>query len=366
MRTIVSSCLRVKRRSRGLSQQALAGIAGISRQSYSAIEAGRSVPSTEVALRLARGLETLVEDLFRLPDELPEAVTVEGLGTGPFQEGPVRLVRIGGRSLALPLRGSQAPSPEPADGVGTALPGGTVRVERFRDRPPAPDLVVMGCDPAFELVARALKRRAGIEVIRPRCGSRSALEGLSRGHAHVAGVHLLDAQTGLYNEDWVRRLVPFPCTRVTFARWEQCLVLGQGNPHSVEGIQDLAQPGIRFVNREPGSGSRALADRHIESEGILPHVIQGYADTRARGHFAVAEAVAAGLADAGVAVRAAALAYGLTGIRLAEEMYELVIPNHFLEHPPVHELLNLLRTPGLRNQVEVLGGYDGEGMGIPA
>jgi molybdate-binding protein/DNA-binding XRE family transcriptional regulator len=343
----------------------MAGLAGVSRQSYGAIESGRSVPSTEVALRLSRGLGLGVEELFSLSDAPSEDVSVEMIGPTCFISGPVRLFQIGGRLLGMSLQGSQAPTPQLADGIGIASPAGGARVQLFKDRNPRPDLVAMGCDPAFELVARSLRRQAEVEVVWLRCGSKAALEGLSQGYAHVAGVHLMDMQTGRYNEAWVRRLVPFPCTRVRFARWEQCLVLEAGNPLAVEGVQDLAQRGARFVNREVGSGSRALIDMRLESAGVSGDMIQGYSDTSASGHFAVAEAVAAGLADAGVAVRAAVLAYGLTGLLLAEEMYELVIPDHFLEHPPVQELLTLLRTRGLRAQVEALGGYDGEGMGTP-
>ena len=365
MGKVVSLRLREERKARGMSQRVMAGLAGVSRQSFGAIESGRSVPSTEVALRLARGLGLRVEDLFALSDGPSEGVSVALIGPQHFVSGPVRLFQIGGRLLGMSLQGSQAPNPQLADGIGIASSAGGVRVQPFKERPPRPDLVVMGCDPAFELVARSLHRQAEVEVAWLRCGSKAALEGLSQGHAHVAGVHLIDAQTGRYNEAWVRRLVPFPCTRVRFARWEQCLVLGAGNPLEVEGVHDLAQRGARFVNREVGSGSRALIDMHLESAGLSGSVIQGYSDTSASGHFAVAEAVAAGLADAGVAVRAAALAYGLTGLLLAEEMYELVVPDHFLEHPPVQDLLALLRTRSLRAQVEALGGYDGEGMGIP-
>ena len=90
----------------------------------------------------------------------------------------------------------------------------------------------------------------------------------------------------------------------------------------------------------------------------------GY-DVEAGGHLAVAQAVASGAADVGVAVQAAALALGLDFVPLESERYDLVIPNHFLDDPAVQALLDLLRRPGLRRRVEALGGYDVSGMGAP-
>ena len=240
-----------------------------------------------------------------------------------------------------------------------------MRVLLFTERPPICDLVALGCDPSFQFVARALRQRSGLEASWVRCGSHAALAGLAKGHAHVAGIHLVDPETGEYNESWIRQHVHFPCTRIRFVRWEQCLILRAGNPHGVKDVGDLSRGGLRFVNRELGSGSRALIDMRLEAEGLSGDEIPGYRETVVSGHMAVAEAVAGGLADAGVGIRAAALAFGLDTLPLAEEMYDLVIPDHFLEHPAVQALLMVLRTPSLQAQVEALGGYDAEGMGLP-
>ena len=342
----------------------MAGLGGVTRQSLAAIELGASVPSTEVALRLARALGMSVEDLFQLPDTPSEVMDVEVVGQMDHPLGPVRLVQIGGRRLAVPLRGSGKLS-GPADGVGHSLPDRRMRVELFEERPPRCDLLTLGCDPAFALVERALRTTPGIETAWIRCGSRAALAGLARGHAHVAGIHLVDPETGAYNGSWIRKLVPFQCTRVRFAEWEQCLILAPGNPFGVAGVSDLAQDGLRFVNRELGSGSRALIQQRLEAEGISCKLVPGYRETAASGHMAVAEAIAGGLADVGVGIRAAALAYGLDAVSLARETYELVIPDHFLESPAIEALLALLRTEGIRAQVEALGGYDTQGMGLP-
>jgi putative molybdopterin biosynthesis protein len=240
-----------------------------------------------------------------------------------------------------------------------------VRVELFLDAPPPSGLAVVGCDPAFGIVADELRRERGIEVSWSQRGSRAALLTLARGEAHLAGVHLLDRASGQWNGPTVHELVPFPCTRVTFAAWEQGLLVRPDARRRIGGIGDLAEGRARLLNREPGSGSRALLDDLLAEAGVVPATVVGYG-TAARSHLSVADGIAAGAADAGVAIRAAGRARGLEVIPLREEAYELIIPDHFLDLPAVGALLDTLRRPGVRAQVEALGGYDGEGMGTEA
>ena len=348
--------LREERLERRLSQQALADLGGISRQSYAAIESGTSVPSTGVALRLARALGLPVETLFRLPARRPRAVVADPVtpqvGRRP---GRVRVVRVGRRLMAVPLGEQLGRFGEPADGMARPLTGGRVHIDLFDEAPPESALLVLGCDPAFALVSHELRRRTGLEATWLACGARRALGALARGDAHIAGVHGAPALA--------KAELPFPVTVVRFSIWEQCLIVARGNPLGVGGIRDLARPELRFLNREKGSGSRALVEARLRTEGIAGDRVRGFGERAASGHLAVAEAIAAGLADAGVGIRAAALAWGLDTLPLEEESYDLVIPDHFLGLPAVGALLGLLRSPAVRRQVEALGGYDAEGMG---
>jgi len=350
-----------ERTKRGWSQAKLAAAVGISRQSYSAIEAGSAVPSTEIALRLARVLGRTVEELFRVPEAPTERVTARWMGEGAAIGRRVRLSRVGGQLLAFPAGEHERPSAA-ASGVVTSLSGGEATIDLLPDRPPLAELTVVGCDPAFGIVAEELRREGGLEIAWSQCGSRAAIQALAEGRAHVAGAHLRDPRTGATNEPWLREAVPFPCTRVVFAVWEQGLLLPHGNPAGIASIADLARPGIRFLNREPGSGSRMLLDESLEASQLPTSTIAGY-DTAARGHLAVGEAIAAGLADAGIGIRAAGAAFGLDVIPIRTEPYELIIPDHFLDLPAVGALLDILRRPGLRAQVEALQGYDTSEMG---
>ncbi len=360
----------------GLSQGDLANLAGISRQAYSAVESGKAGPSTEVALRLAKCLGTGVDSLFSLADGEPEATEAELVGTAAdlaevTSDFPrrTRLWRVGRRLLARPVSGVMAARHSLVDAEGVILPemptGNRVAVRAFDDaelRTPA--LAMLGCDPAAALLELGLGRY-GVRLISIEEGSRMALSGLASGEAHIAGCHLKDEDSGVYNHSWVSRLVPFPCTLVTFAAWQQGLMVTPGNPKGITGVRDLMNPEIAIINREPGSGSRSLLDRLLRRHDIPPSAIAGY-EREAGGHLAVARAIALGQADAGVGVQAAATALELGFVPLEEERYDLVIPDHFLDEPGVQALLDLMRQPGLRRRVEALGGYDASGMGSPA
>ncbi len=374
--TTLLNQLKSARLAAGLSQQALAGLAGISRQAYSALESGSANPSTEVALRLARALKTSVDRLFTLPEPVPSETQAELIGTPGFPDAVsqidasarVQLVQVGDRLLARPVAGtgSMRQSLIQAEGVATSGPGkdNRISVRPFDELETGEtSLGLIGCDPAAAFMEPALGRQ-GINLVLSEEGSHQALTGLARGEAHIAGCHLRYEESGEFNFPWVIRLVPFPCTLVTFAAWQQGLIVAPGNPLDIRSVEDLARPEVKIINRESGSGSRSLLDRLLVRSSVPTTAVTGY-NREAGGHLSVASTVASGQADAGVGVEAAATALGLGFVPLEEERYDLVIPNHLLDHDGVQALLDLLRQPGLRRRVETLGGYDVSSMGLP-
>lgn len=361
-----------------MSQQDLAALAGISRQAFAAVESGKSAPSTLVALRLARALNTTVESLFSLAGESPPVMEAELLESTPRSsakepDDPRRasLTPVGNRLLARPLAGPSAGYGAARYGLvaadGVILSGGggpKVMVQPFDlEEMQTPCVSLLGCDPSVGILDAGLRQR-GVRLAWVEEGSYQALGGLSRGEAHVAGCHLRDDATGRYNHPWAQRMLPFEYTLIAFATWRQGLMVSAGNPKGITGIGHLARPGITIVNRPAGSGSRGLLDRLLAAEGIPSESVRGYG-RELRGHLEVAAAVASGLADAGIGVHAAASALGLDFLPLEDERYDLVIPNHFLDEPAVQILLDLLRTPSLQRRVETLAGYDVAGMGMP-
>jgi putative molybdopterin biosynthesis protein len=364
MGTRLESSLRHLRLGRGLTQEQLAAQARITRQSYGAIESGASVPSTDVALRLARALDTTVDRLFRLRGEAPAFIEAEVTGPDPRVPTPVTLTRVGGRVIARPVARQGGRDRPRADGIAHPGPRGGCRVEVLTDGAPRPALVALGGDPALGILAEELAIRRGVELLWWQMGSQAALAALARGEAHIAGIHLLDEETGTYNGPFVERLVPFRVTRVGFAIREQMLLVPPANPLGLRGVADLARPGVRFVNREPGSGTRIALDHRLRSTGIDPALVPGYVETRASGHFAVAEAIASGTANAGVAIRTAASTHRLDAIPFGEEQYDLVIPDHFLDLPAVQALLDHLGDRRFHRQIDLLGGYDTAPAGV--
>jgi putative molybdopterin biosynthesis protein len=144
---------------------------------------------------------------------------------------------------------------------------------------------------------------------------------------------------------------------VTYAAWQQGFIVANGNPHGIRQMEDLAQPRLRFINREPGAGSRKLADQLLREAGLPAASVPGY-ETQSPSHTAVARAVAAGLADAGIGLELVADAFGLGFVPLAEVRFDLVIPAAHVAHPTVQVMLDVLQSRGLRSDLGALPGYD--------
>jgi molybdate-binding protein/DNA-binding transcriptional regulator YhcF (GntR family) len=204
----------------------------------------------------------------------------------------------------------------------------------------------------------------GLELSVSYLGSLGGLMALWRGDANLAGAHLLDEETGEYNLPILRRLFTTqPLCVVALAERQQGFLLPRGNPRRLEVWRDLAQPGLRLANRQPGSGTRALLDYHLKREGMLPASIAGYSSALPT-HLAVAAAVAEDRADVGVGLFAAARAYGLEFVPLARERYDLILYLEDRERAPIRDLLELANSAEFRAVVADLGGYDTGCSGI--
>ncbi len=349
------------RKNRGLSVAGLAKRVGVSRQSIYAIEDDSFVPNTSVALRLAHVLEVSVEDLFAL-DEPSGAETVDAElltgKSGDLKKGQlVRLCRVNQRLIAAPVSSFPAYLPA-ADGIVCGKSRSTVSVKSVHNLEQDPKRILLaGCDPALSLPTEMLTG-SGMEIIPVPCSSRRALEYLKQGRVHVAGSHLRDPATGDYNVPVIKRLFPQGGVRtVTFAVWEQGLVLGAGNPKGIRSMADLANKRAILINREKGSGSRDLLDTGLRKAGITVKHVVGYENT-ASGHLSAAYAVATGAADCCIANGSAARCFGLEFIPLAVERFDLTYANGPIQLPAAKALLNLLNSLKLRRKLQSFAGYD--------
>ncbi|WP_434427185.1 substrate-binding domain-containing protein [Nannocystis pusilla] len=148
---------------------------------------------------------------------------------------------------------------------------------------------------------------------------------------------------------------------ITLARWEAGLLLAPGNPRKIRGAADLGRRGLRLVARETGSGSRRLLERELVRAG-LSAALAGAAPVRASGHLEVAQAIASGAGEVGVATRDAAIAFGLEFVPLAEERYDLAIPRALLADPRLERFLDAMTSAAFRRELSSLG-YDVRGCG---
>ena len=371
VKTRIRNRLAETRKRRGVGAADLARRVHVSRQTIYAIEAGTYVPNTEVALHLARELEVTVEELFALHEgsgQPPESLDADLLSAAaPAKSQAVRICQVGSRWVGIPVSASPYYLPE-ADGIiqriGRAKGRADLTVFAKQEEATENRLVLAGCDPAGELLCHMVEKISGVEIVSAAASSQLALRWLSEGKVHIAGLHLEDPQTGEFNLPFIRKQFPNgDFSVVTFARWEEGLVVAPGNPKSIRGIEDLARKDVRFVNREPGSGSRALLDQRLEKAGIGGHRVQGY-DRSTYGHLAAAYCVVSGEADVCLATRSAARTFGLGFVPLHSERYDLVMRRRTADLPAAQAFLDVLQRASLRRKLEVLAGYDTSQTGV--
>jgi len=364
VKTLVENRLAQVRKSRGVGASELARRVHVSRQTIYAIEAGTYVPNTEVALHLARELEVTVDELFSLQtmgQASPQSLAAEILSAVPPEKGqPVRICPMGSRWVSVPVTASPYYMPE-ADGIVKRTRGAHGHVDLVvfaKEEAAQKRLLLAGCDPATSLLARMVEKISGVEMVSAAASSKLALRWLKEGKVHIAGSHLEDPKTGEFNLPFIRQeFAGEDVNVVTFARWEEGLVIAPENPKGIQKIEDLARKNVRFVNREPGSGSRALLDRLLAAGGIEVGRVHGY-DRIAYGHLAAAYCVVSKDADVCLATRSAAKTFGLDFVPLHSERYDLVMRRRTMEFPAVKAFLDVLQRATLRRKLEVLAGYD--------
>jgi putative molybdopterin biosynthesis protein len=194
-------------------------------------------------------------------------------------------------------------------------------------------------------------------------GSLGGLVALRDGLCHIAGSHLLDPDTGTYTLPWIERVLgDRPVAVVRLVHREQGLIVALGNPLALRGIEDLTRPGLRYVNRQRGAGTRVLLDHELGRRRIAPEEVGGYVREE-HTHLAVAAAVAAGRADCGLGVQAAARAFQLDFVPVTREPYDLVMAAETVEDPVVAPLWELLASRAFLERVEALGGYSTDETG---
>lgn len=349
------------RRRKGLSQDELARLVGVRRQAVYDMESGRYLPNTGVALRLARVLGCTVETLF-VEDAAGDIGGVHLLGEAE-PAARLALAQVRGKTVGVPLGGTRTMP------FRLSAADGLLSADNSVDclLPPARlagTLLVLGCDPALDILGAAATRSApGIRAHTVFASSRKALVALAEGHAHIAATHFHGSGSSGGNIEALRSLVPnMDCVVVAFSRQEEGLMAAAGNPLGIRGVEDIAGGRARFVNREEGAALRRLLDTQLEQRGIPASAVSGY-DCEVRSHSEGAMCVASGAADAALGLRVVAEAFGLAFVPLAETRCDLVIPSDLKDHTGVAVFLDMLQASSLRKELAALAGYDASDTG---
>ena len=208
------------------------------------------------------------------------------------------------------------------------------------------------------LVSRLRQKNPEVKIDVTYAGSLGGLIALQEGRADLAGVHLLDAETGEYNYPYVKHLLPGREMAIVHLAYRiQGLMIAAGNPKRIQGLSDLRRPDVTLVNRQKGSGTRILLDQELPKLGITPSEVKGYkreVDT----HLAVARGIAEGKADVGLGIEAAARASHIDFLPLYRERYDLVMPIENHRSKKLVPLLKVIASRDFRKAVTGAGGYD--------
>lgn len=281
----------------------------------------------------------------------------------------VRMGEVGGKLTASPLsRGAGVVSSfMKADGI-LEVPQGTEGYEageevqvRLLSTPEKLQntLVVIGShDPLLDEVADMMHRAdPTVFMSSSHVGSMGGIMAIRRGEAHAGGCHLLDTETGVYNLSFLKKYFPNGGIRlVRCVGRQQGLMLAKGNPLDIKEFADIAKNGVRYVNRQKGSGTRVLMDYLCEQYAVNVGDIYGY-EREELTHTSVAAQIANGSADAGMGIYSAAQLYDLDFLPICIEEYDLIIPDHAWETLVVQQLIATLKSPAFREKMLAMGGY---------
>ncbi|MBQ0014940.1 MAG: molybdopterin biosynthesis protein [Oscillospiraceae bacterium] len=221
-------------------------------------------------------------------------------------------------------------------------------------------LTIIGShDPIIDEITDILKRDNKDSVVSSsHVGSMGAIMAIKRGEAQMGAIHLLDENTGKYNDVYVNK--HFPNGGVVLEKGVkriQGLMIAKGNPKGIKGFADISRDDISYVNRQKGSGTRILCDYLMSQNGIKESDVYGY-EREEFTHTSVAAQIASGTADAGLGIYSAALTYDLDFIPICNEEYDFLIDESAIGSEKIQSFLKVLHSDELKQRLVRLGGYE--------
>lgn len=260
-----------------------------------------------------------------------------------------RQLRFDPENLSNYLKGEQPPETSaPINALESDICGTVSEIKFVGSHEPAVELFIQ--------FAQHLTPRLAISA--SYSGSMEGLMALYRRQASLAGMHLWDAATGDYNLPFIRyTLLGEEVSVVNFVQRVQGWIVAPGNPLGILGWDDITRAGLRFVNRQKGSGTRLRLDQYLHQAGIPAKNIMGYENEETT-HFGIACRVANNEADAGIGVQSMAVRLGLDFVPLFEERYDLVCLKEFSRTPNWRQILKVLNSSGFHQALNSQKGYN--------
>ncbi len=331
------------------TQGDLARHAGIPRTTVSAIEGSRLTPSVTAAIALARALGCSVEELFASPNPNPPATDPTSPWAWRPHREPARYweADLHGRRLLVPVE-STLFNPAPHDGVWQDGIGHDARFGMAGST-----LVLAGCDPAAGILASEYARSSGMRlVVVPRSGG-EAIRMLREGLVHVAAIHRSTVDQPRRNAETVRMELGDGFQLLRAVDWEEGLALAPDS--RARSAQSAVRSVRRWALRDAGSAARECLDELIGNDTARGRTVDG--------HVAVAEAVHAGWAEAGICVRLPAEEAGLHFLPVRTESLDFCFRSADQQDPRLLALIRLLRDRAYRRLLSELPGYNARHTG---
>ncbi|MFC1865985.1 substrate-binding domain-containing protein [Chloroflexota bacterium] len=339
-----------------------------------ALQPGEHLPTVR---QLARHLQINPGTVSRAYSELErQGVVMSRRGGGTIVTADTqdpRLIALRQRQLSNMLSNSILDalslgySPQELEEVFSIHLASWRRDRQGSNMPTSPNTIsIAGSDDlALNLLIGRLKQKHPEITTRLSCaGSLGGLIALQQGEADLAGIHLLDEETGEYNYPYIKHILPgIKVAVIHLAYRAQGFILPPGNPKKIKKLEDLRRPGVVLINRQTGSGTRVLLDLKLRELGIATNEINGYGNQQ-NTHLAVASIIAEGKADVGLGIEAAALSCDLDFIPLFKERYDLIIPAQKYNHKPVSHLVNMVKSEDFKKAFKYIEGYDTSETGM--
>lgn len=219
-------------------------------------------------------------------------------------------------------------------------------------------IIIGGQDIVLDMLGKYIEHQTGTKTLRSYEGSFNGIMALYHGECDIASLHLYDGDTNTYNTPYVKKiLVSHQYVLINLVKREAGLYVQQGNPLGITTIEDIVTTKATFINREKGSGARALFDEKLRIHNIAPSDIKGY-DKEQLSHLDVASAVANGHADVGIGIQKTAKLINVEFIPLIIERYDIVLLKTAQTAALIQTIKDILRSLAFKEEVVALGHYD--------